>query len=131
MSIKLTMYNDIPMINVYLWSKKQNVYKNIVAVIDTGASVTTLSKDTLVMLGYDVVNAEQSRVITASGIEYVSKLNLEKVQIGNIELFDIKVHALTFPQESFTMGVIGMNILRDFDLYLLFSQNELILKNQV
>ena len=129
MSIKLTMYNDIPIVDVYLWSKKQNIYKNILAVIDTGASVTTLSKDILFMLGYDVTNAVQSRIITASGIEYVSEVKLEKLQLGKIELFDIKVYAYTFPQETFSTGVIGMNILKDFDLYLLFSRNELILKN--
>jgi predicted aspartyl protease len=72
---------------------------------------------------------KKSRITTASGVEYVAEITAEKIKIGNIELSDIRIHGHTFPQESFATGVVGMNVLKLFDLWLLFSKNEIIFKD--
>ena len=127
--VKVNMLSDIPMLDVYLWDIEKSVYRHMLAVLDTGASVTTLSKDFLYELGYTVDTKTKSRITTASGVEYVSEINAPKIKIGNVELFDVKIYGHTFPQESFTSGVIGMNILKQFDIHLLFSKNEIIFEH--
>jgi len=52
---------------------------------------------------------------------------LEKIKLGNMELKNIPVYAHTFPQESFSTGVLGLNVLQDFDIQLLFSRQQIIL----
>ena len=37
-----------------------------------------------------------------------------------MELSDVEAYGLKFPEESFSMGVIGLNILRHFDIQLNF-----------
>lgn len=95
--------------------------------IDTRASNTVISKNILHLLGYEFVSREKTRIITASGVEYVDVLNIDKFKIGSFVLEDIQVYAHTFPEASFSMGVLGLNILRQFDMSLLFSSGELVL----
>ena len=59
---------------------------------------------------------------TASGVEYVDEMTVDKIKIASYELFDVNVYAHTFPQESFSNGVVGINVLSRFDLNLLFSR---------
>lgn len=49
----------------------------MMVVFDTGASVTTISKDILYQLGYDVSECEKARITTASGVAYVDVVGLK------------------------------------------------------
>jgi len=118
------LYNLI-MIDVHLWNINRQNYDQMLITIDTGASVTTVSSDILVKLGYDVALGENRRITTASGVEYVKSINISKLKIGNFELSDIEVYAHSFPQESFSLGVLGLNVLRNFDVNLLFSKGRI------
>ena len=129
--VKINMYNDIPMIDIYLWDVNKRIYRNMLVVLDTGASVTTLSKDILYTLGYEVGSKKKTRVTTASGVEYVAEIIAEKVRIGSMELENVKLYGHTFPQESFAVGVVGMNVLKYFDIHLLFSKNEIIFDSNI
>ena len=53
---------------------------------------------------------------------YVSHFMLDAIKINKIDLSSIDAYSLQFPEESFSMGVIGLNVLRQFDVELLFSQ---------
>lgn len=66
--------------------------------------------------------SEKKRITTASGIEYVDSVIIDKIKLGNYELENIEVYAHTFPQESFSLGVIGLNVLKEFDVNLIFSK---------
>ncbi|MCL2321576.1 MAG: retroviral-like aspartic protease family protein [Oscillospiraceae bacterium] len=96
--------------------------------IDTGASVTTISKKLLYEIGYDFDEKNKSMISTASGVEYVSQTIIEKIQIGGFILNDIPVYAHTFPEESFSLGVLGLNVLELFDIELIFSKWLMVLK---
>ena len=65
-------------------------------------------------------NIEQ--IATASGVEHVRETTVDKIRLGGCELTDVKVYAHTFPAEGFSTGVIGLNVLSQFDINLLFSQ---------
>ena len=102
-------------------------YRKGLFTFDTGASVTTVSKDILFNLGYDVTNGRVEQITTASGVEYVREVIIEKINFGEFELENVLVYAHTFPEESLTTGVIGLNILSQFDINLLFSKREIFL----
>lgn len=129
--LALDMTSGLPMINVKLWSRYQNVYRSMFIAVDTGATVTTLSKDILHILGYDSDEKPKVRITTASGVEYVNAFKLDRMKLGKIEIPDVEVYGHTFPQESFSSGVVGINLLQRFDVHLLFSCGKMELKQIV
>ena len=116
--IKINMLSGIPMVYMRIWSRTQNVYRWLLLTLDTGAAITTISKDILYTLGYDVQTKEKKRITTASGIEYVDEVMLDKIMLAGFELTNITSYAHTFPQESFSNGVIGINVLSNFDIFI-------------
>ena len=123
--LDMSFLSELVMVNIGLWSKAINDYGHMLITVDTGASVTTISADLLHNLGYDASVGKQKRIITASSVEYVRSVIIDKLNIGGIELSNIEVYAHTFPESSFSMGVLGLNVLRVFDVNLLFSRNEI------
>jgi clan AA aspartic protease (TIGR02281 family) len=122
--LDMSFASDLIMVNVGLWSRTNNDYGYMLITVDTGASVTTISTDLLHNLGYAVSTGKQKRIITASSVEYVRSVTIDRLRIGGIELKDIEVYAHTFPESSFSMGVLGLNVLSKFDVSFLFSRNE-------
>ncbi|MDP4183459.1 MAG: hypothetical protein Q8942_20520 [Bacillota bacterium] len=70
---------------------------------------------------------KKTRIVTASGVEYVEPITLKKFKIGNFVLEDLQVYAHTFPEASFSLGVLGLNVIKQFDTSILFSKGEMIL----
>ena len=106
------------MVDVMIWSQIKNNYQVISLVLDTGATMTTISTEILRALGYAAHGKDKKRVTTASGIEYVDAIILDKIMIAGLEFSNISVHSLRFPTESFSKGVIGINILSNFDMFI-------------
>ena len=125
--IKFDCASNLMMLNVYLWNKRLEKFENMLITFDTGASNTVISKDILFLLGYDFEGKEKTRIITASSVEYVEPIILEKIKIGNYILQDVQVYEHTFPEASFSLGVLGLNVIRQFDTSILFSSGELVL----
>jgi clan AA aspartic protease (TIGR02281 family) len=127
--IKMDKRSNILMIDLAIWSNVAKRLRNIMVVFDTGASVTTISKDILYQLGYDVTNCRKSRITTASGVAYVDVVVLDKLKIGDLELKEIEVYAHTFPEESFAIGVLGLNVISQFNVSLNFENNIISLQD--
>ena len=117
------MSSGLLMIDIKLWNNAINAYSALPIVLDTGASITTISTDILFYAGYDVTSCPTRRVTTASGVEYVREVILDKIKLDNYEIKNVRVYAHTFPQESFSTGVLGLNVLSLFDVNLMFSKN--------
>lgn len=124
--MKIESMGNMIMLDLELWSKNVNRFRNMMVVFDTGASVTTISKDILYLLGYDVSNCEKVRITTASGVAYVDVVKIEKIKIGQFVLEDVEVYAHTFPEESFSVGVIGLNIISNYRVTLDFELRKII-----
>ena len=107
---------------VRIWNKLDGKYNIGTLTFDTGASVSTISSEALNDLGYDVVSGKAHRITTASNIEFVKEVTLDRIRLGEYELENVTVYAHTFPDELFTTGVIGLDILSQFDINLLFSK---------
>lgn len=125
--IKFDFTSNLMMVNVYLWNIRMAKFENMLITYDTGASNTVISKDILFLLGYNFEGIEKTRIITASGVEYVEPIILKKFRIGSFVLEDVQVYAHTFPEASFSLGVLGLNVIRQFDTSILFSKGEMIL----
>lgn len=125
--IKFDLTSNLIMLDIYLWNRNTEKYQNMLITFDTGASNTVISKDILHFLGYDFNNKEKVRITTASGIEYVDLVVIDKIKIGGHTLKNVEVYAHNFPESSFSLGVVGLNIMKNFDIEILFSTKELIL----
>ena len=127
-SIKMELFGGGLYVPVRIWSKAENKYRRMSLTLDTGASVTTLSPEIFYALGYEPSAKPKMKLTTASDVTYVSHYTLDAIKLGDIELSNVEAYGLKFPEESFSMGVIGLNVLRQFDMELLFSQNVVRLK---
>ena len=119
--LQMDMLSGLVMVDIGLWNKKRNAFSKLSITLDTGASVTTISTDILFRAGYDITSGTTKRITTASGIEYVKEIVIEKIKLDTFEMNDVLVYAHTFPQESFSSGVLGLNVLSGFDVNMLFS----------
>ena len=127
-SVKMELFGNGLYIPVQLWSISENKYKDISLTLDTGASVTTLTPEIFYALGYEPSSMPKKKLTTASDVTFVSHYLLDAIKIGDIALKNTDAYALKFPEESFSMGVIGLNVLRQFDVELVFSQQVVRLK---
>jgi len=120
--ISFDMIGGTPVVHVKIWSPTKKVYRSMFLTLDTGAATTTISKDILHILGYDTQSKKKIRIITASGVEFADEVTLDKLMIAGFELTDVKTHAFTFPQECLSDGVVGINVLSYFDIFVSFKR---------
>ena len=111
-----------------LWNRNLNRYNTAMLTFDTGATVTTLSNEIVLELGYDVEEGRQQSITTASDVVCVREVVIDRIRFGESELEKIKIYAHDFPEESFSLGVVGLNILTKFDIRLVFSEKRIELE---
>jgi len=74
--------------------------------VDSGASITTISRATAEEAGVEV-SSTQAQVSTANGVVRMNRARLERLRIGGIERSDLGV----FVNNSDDTNVLGMNFL--------------------
>ena len=112
--LKISRVSGLMFVEIRLWSIEENRYRKMSIMIDTGASITTISDFILTGLGYSD-SVKPIVATTASGRVNVHTKTISKIRIGSIELSDVEVYAHNFPDECFSDGVLGMNILEKFN----------------
>ena len=112
--VKLSRVSGLLFLDIGLWSIKESIYRNMAIMLDTGASVTTISEHILYSLGY-TKPGKAILVTTAGGAVNVRAKTVDKIKIGAIELKHVDVYSHVFPDECFSDGVLGMNILNHFN----------------
>ena len=95
--LQMDLLSGLVMVDIGLWNKKRNAFSKMSITVDTGASVTTISTDILFRAGYDITFGTTKRITTASGIEYVKEIVIEKIKLDTFEMSDVLVYAHTFP----------------------------------
>ncbi len=89
--------------------------------IDTGASMTTLSEVALARLGSGSLGGLSGRELgarmfrTANGVTKGRVLRLDTVRLGEFELADTDVAVLNFDMGERVDGLLGMNVLGAFE----------------
>ena len=115
-------------VDLKIWSSAEKQYKAAQLTFDTGASITTLPYEYFEYLGCKPIIGNKNLITTATDVVESSGFYFEKIMIGDIEIHDVKAYALKFPDESHSYGVLGLNVLRQFDIELLFSKGLIKLK---
>ena len=81
--------------------------------LDTGASSTLVNTEVMVLLGYDPAAApDRIEVTTGSGIEFCTRLSVERIEAVEqvLETFPILCH--TLPPSAQIDGLLGLDFFR-------------------
>jgi predicted aspartyl protease len=106
--------------------------RNVNLALDTGASITSISPDSILGLDYDLSNPKAKGLsFTASGTVETKIITLSKLSaIGEI-VDNIDVAIQEFPEQVTNQniqGLLGLNFLRFFDVNMCFSSGFIDIK---
>lgn len=97
----------------------------LIMVLDTGASITTIPIEVAIALGRDPVKStKRIEMITASGKEYTSIVTIPEIELLGFSLKNIEVVCHNLPPNSLASGLLGLNVLREFDIFLGFRSTK-------
>jgi predicted aspartyl protease len=97
--------------------------------LDTGATSTLVSPALLIAVGYDpAIGPDRVQVTTGSGIEFVARLAIKRLQALGQSRHDFPLLAHTLPPSSGIDGLLGLDFLRGLTLTVDFRQGQLRLE---
>ena len=92
----------------------------VTLLIDTGASITTLSQEAFQALSskhtFDLMG--QRIFSTANGIAKGNIYRVERLELGKFTLNDAQIAVLDFPMQAGVEGLLGMNVLAHFRFHI-------------
>jgi hypothetical protein len=81
--------------------------------LDTGASVTMVNWDPLVLVGYDPASLpDRVQMTTGSGVEFVPRVGVSRVDALGVKAEGLEVICHTLPPSSTVDGVLGLDFFR-------------------
>src|SRR4029077_1557789 len=83
-------------------------------IVDTGATLTTLSRADAQRIGLDYRGGTPLRVHTVNGDTIGRSVSLRTVQIGGATVHDVQ--AVVIDNDTIPVGLLGMNFLAHFDM---------------
>jgi len=89
--------------------------RSVRCLVDTGASLTTLSTATADSIGIDYANGAPTQSMTVNGIVDGWRVTLDSVRIGDVTVRD--VDAVVVNNDTLPVALLGMNLLGRFDMY--------------
>ncbi|RJP35233.1 MAG: hypothetical protein C4547_09775 [Phycisphaerales bacterium] len=95
--------------------------------LDTGTTSTTVRNSVLLRLGYDpAVSAERVRMTTASGVEYVPRVCVERIDALGERRTSFMVVGHTLPPSATVDGLLGLDFLRGRRVVLDFRNGAIV-----
>ncbi len=89
--------------------------------LDTGATGSLVNWDVVVLLGYDpAIVPERIQMTTGSGVEFVPRIVVEKIEALGQERRDFPILCHTLPPSATVDGVLGLDFFRGHRLVLDF-----------
>ena len=128
--LKINIVNGLMYTDIGAWNANKHKYCDMSVLVDTGAAITTIPDSILKGLGCLTYN-KTTKVRTASGIEEMREVIIPKIKLGNVELENIAVHSYHFPYKFDFDGILGMNVLREFNFSVDFDENIIELRNRL
>ena len=91
--------------------------------LDTGATGTLINTAMLVAIGYDPgATMDRVEVTTGSGVEFVPRLELQRISTLGIVRERLRVLAHTLPPSAAVDGLIGLDFMRERALVINFRE---------
>jgi predicted aspartyl protease len=85
--------------------------------LDTGATYTMIPWNIAEKLGYDpAVSSNRLRLVTASTTEVVPLITIESIELMGYKIDNVIVACHDLPIKSRVEGLLGLNILRHFNI---------------
>jgi hypothetical protein len=108
--------------DIFLWDKKEKIFKKAIAIFDTGAHTTHIDTDVLETLGYDLDDAASSYINTVGSDKLqVNNTVIDNIKIGGVELGAVLVNFSELPLHF--PVILGLNIIKEFNLNLNFKDS--------
>jgi predicted aspartyl protease len=90
--------------------------------LDTGATGTLVNADMLVLIGLDpAASGDRTRITTGSGVEYVARVVVPRIDALGIARESLPVLCHTLPPTTQIDGLLGLDFLRDRKLTIDFK----------
>lgn len=120
---KINFDKEQNVIVVYVEIKVKDKIVRPKMALDTGATYTMIPWDIAEALGLQPeISRERTEMITASGIEKVPIVSLDKVNVAGKEIENIKAIVHDLPAKSYVDGLLGLSFLRNFNINLNFKE---------
>lgn len=97
--------------------------------LDTGATVTSINSKVLSHLGYDISNPKgKIEFLTAAGYVENGYIELSRLTVFGNEFENINVGMLDLPEDEYIDGLLGIDILSNFDISINYSNRKINIK---
>ena len=110
--VQLAQETRIPMaIDGHFWIDAELNGERVKFLVDSGATMTTIGRDTAARAGVDVNPTRDQMVRTGNGVIRVSTGRADSLRVGGVERSDVTVHVT----DAENLNVLGMNFLSSLD----------------
>lgn len=100
--------------------------KTLKMIFDTGATITSIPTQTAIAIGCDPVkSSRRTEILTASGTEYVPIVTIPRIKLMGFTLENVDAICHDLPPRSGGSGLLGLNVLKNFDIRLSFLKKSL------
>ena len=97
--------------------------KMIKMALDTGATYTIIPAEVAIACGYNILNpTKKIEISTANADIFVPIIVIKSIKCLEKEIQNLEVICHSLPPHSPIEGLLGLNFLKHFDLYLLFKK---------
>ena len=113
-------YAEVPLVkhgDHYLVLARINQSVELTLLLDTGASLTSISPSTVEALNINISHAPELRLMTANGAVQAKQLVLSTMELGDSLLPNVPVGVIDLDSPHFD-GLLGMSYLNYFDFYI-------------
>ncbi len=119
MSLSFNPKEGLIVVPTRLWGSTGDTVVRLA--LDTGATGSVVNWDVVVFLGYDpAVVPERIPMTTGSGLEFVPRIAIEKIEALGQKRRDFHVLCHTLPPTATVDGVLGLDFFREQRLVLDF-----------
>lgn len=102
---------------------------NVNFILDTGATYTSISRQTAQNLGINITNTEKVTLKTANGLIKVPKVTLESININGLIARNVEVTIHDLPAAKNITGLLGLSFLEKFTVTIDKKNNKIIIQN--
>jgi predicted aspartyl protease len=127
MTVPFNAAQGLILIEVHLWGPVGD--RRVQLALDTGANTTLIRPAILVAIGYDpAASPDRVQMTSASGIEFVARLSVDRLDALGQQQMNFPVLAHTLPPTATIDGLLGLDFLRGRRLTIDFRKGQITLR---
>jgi clan AA aspartic protease (TIGR02281 family) len=104
--------------------------KQVSFILDTGATYTTISRETATALGYDLVNTPKVTITTANGRMLLPKVLLKSVTLNGYTAKNVEATVMNMPKDVPFNGLLGLTFIKRHRITIDSQADHLVIEPQ-